>query len=70
MRDHHSDGFGFDSGELPPQPRTELDQRNLRSDAAGANSPERVLWEAGLVLAIALGIALAVNLTLVSLHIS
>lgn len=70
MRNHHSGGFGFGSGEFPPRRETELNKPKPQSDAAGTNSPEQVLWEVGLVLVVALGVALAANLALVALHIS
>jgi hypothetical protein len=62
-------GCNWDWDSFPNAARTDEDAaRDLAK--ARENSPQRVLGEMGLVLAFALGAALAINVILSALHVS
>jgi hypothetical protein len=65
-----SDFGGPEWDGLPFSYSREAQSRNLQSEPANSNSSNEVLGEVGLVLVIVLGIVLAINLTLVALHMS
>ena len=71
MRNQRSSGFGGpDLEDRPDRYGADLSSRNWSNEPASSNSPEEVFGEVGLVLVVILGIALAINMLLIALHIS